>query len=63
MKKYTVEFKRSGTENWLSYGLEYDDLETAKKIIREMKRNDFKAKDEDGYEYRIVEKNVIFYAN
>lgn len=56
MKMYAIEFKRNGKEDWIETIGIYKNIEDAKKAIKEMKYNDFKAHDEDGYEYRIIER-------
>ena len=58
MKIYAIEFKRKNHDNWIELVGTYKTLESAKKVIQEVKYNDFKAHDEGGYEYRIIERDI-----
>lgn len=57
MKLYAIEFKRKNHDNWIELNGIYKTIDDAKKVIRGMEYEDFKAHDEGGYEYRIIERD------
>ena len=57
MKIYVIEFKRKNHDNWIELNNIYKSIDDAKKTIKGMEYEDFKAHDEGGYEYRIIERD------